>query len=55
MKIIINLSNLYVGGGVQVAISFLNELKSLKQKIFIMCFSSKPIRSQLIKNSFSST
>ena len=53
MKIIINLSNLYVGGGVQVAISFLNELKSLKQKNIYHVFLSKPIKSQLIKKSFS--
>ena len=30
MKIIINVSNLYYGGGVQVAISLLNELRFIE-------------------------
>ena len=31
MKIIINTSTLYVGGGVQVAVSFLNELNTFNE------------------------
>ena len=53
MKIILNISNLYVGGSVQVAISFLNELKYLKEKNIYHIFLSKPIDTQILKSSFS--
>jgi glycosyltransferase involved in cell wall biosynthesis len=53
MKIIINTSNLYVGGGLQVALSFINELKSLKSFHEYFIFLSLAIEKQLDTNSFS--
>ena len=53
MKIIINVSNLYVGGGVQVAISFINELKFIKNINQYHIFLSEPINLQIEKNLFS--
>jgi len=52
MKIIINLSNLYYGGGLQVAISFLNELRFIEADNEYNIFLSKPIDSQIEKKIF---
>lgn len=52
MKIIINTSNLYVGGGVQVALSFINELKSIDSKNEYHIFLSKAIEKQIFQNEF---
>ena len=52
MKLIINTSNLYVGGGVQVAISFINELKNLETTNSYYIFLSKEINNQIDKNDF---
>jgi glycosyltransferase involved in cell wall biosynthesis len=52
MNLIINTSNLYVGGGVQVAISFINELKFIEEKNIYHIFLSKEIEKQLNKKSF---
>lgn len=52
MKIIINTSNLYVGGGVQVALSFINELKSIESKNEYYIFLSKPVDNQINENDF---
>ena len=53
MKILINTSNLYVGGGLQVALSFINELKEMKTSHIYHIFLSQAIDKQLDKNSFS--
>ena len=54
MKVIINVSNLYVGGGVQVAISFINELKFITNKNEYHIFLSHPVNKQIEKKLFSS-
>jgi len=53
MRLLINSSNLYVGGGVQVAISFINELKSIKSNNEYHIFLSKVVDEQLNKDTFS--
>jgi glycosyltransferase involved in cell wall biosynthesis len=53
MKLIINTSNLYVGGGLQVALSFINELKALNNSHEYFIFLSSVVEKQLDKNSFS--
>lgn len=53
MIILINTSNLYVGGGVQVALSFINELKYLKLNNKYHILTSKVIDEQLDKHTFS--
>lgn len=53
MKIIINVSNLYYGGGVQVAISLLNELRFIEANNEYNIFLSKPIENQIEKQLFS--
>ncbi|MDX4036791.1 glycosyltransferase [Aliarcobacter skirrowii] len=54
MKLLINTSNLYVGGGVQVSLSFLNEIKTILNKNEYHIFLSKAIEQQLDKNEFDS-
>jgi len=54
MKIIINTSNLFVGGGVQVALSFIDELKKLKRDDFYYIFLSSEIEKQLSHTLFPS-
>ena len=53
MKILINTSNLYVGGGLQVAISFLNEIKDIESKNIYHVFLSTAVSEQIVKNEFS--
>jgi glycosyltransferase involved in cell wall biosynthesis len=53
MKIIINTSNLYVGGGLQVALSFINELKTIQNTHEYFVFLSLAIEKQLDQDSFS--
>lgn len=53
MKIIINTSNLYVGGGVQVALSFINELKQLITKHEYHIFLSQAIAKQIDQKAYS--
>ena len=53
MKIIINVSNLYYGGGVQVAISLLNELRFIEANNEYNISLSKPIDQQIDKKLFS--
>jgi len=53
MKLIINTSNLYVGGGLQVALSFINELKSLENSHEYYIFVSLAVEKQLDQDSFS--
>lgn len=52
MKILINTSNLYVGGGLQVALSFLNELKQMEQKHEYHVFLSQAVDKQVNQNEF---
>ena len=52
MKLIINTSNLYVGGGLQVALSFLHELKELSLAHEYHIFTSTAIDLQLNKDTF---
>ena len=52
MRLIVNCSNLYVGGGVQVALSFINELKNIKKPHEYHIFLSKAIDKQLKKKPF---
>ena len=54
MTIIINASNLYVGGGVQVALSFINELKTinLENNYNYHIFVSQVVDRQLNKDEF---
>ena len=54
MKLVINASNLYVGGGVQVALSFINELLSLRRNDQYHIFLSGPINSEIDKRLFTS-
>ena len=53
MKILINASNLYIGGGLQVAISFLNEIKGIESKHIYHVFLSTAVSEQIVKNEFS--
>jgi len=52
MKILINTSNLYVGGGLQVALSFINELKELNIDHEYHIFLSGAIDKQIDQKSF---
>ena len=52
MKILINTSNLYVGGGVQVALSFINELINLQEDNKYFIFLSPVIDKQIDKSRF---
>ena len=52
MKLLINTSTLYVGGGLQVALSFINELKEMNTSHDYHIFLSQAIDKQLDKNSF---
>lgn len=52
MKIIINSSTLYVGGGVQVAVSFLNELNTFDEDNEYHVFISKEIQKQIDYKNF---
>jgi len=52
MKILINTSTLYLGGGVQVAISFLNELTKIEDSNEYFILISKEISKQLNKSIF---
>ena len=52
MKILINTSNLYVGGGVQVALSFINELKKINKSHIYYIFLSRVIDKELNKSAF---
>ena len=56
MKLLINTSNLSVGGGVQVALSFIHELKDLevdnKYYIFLSVVISKQINKTLFPSNF---
>lgn len=52
MKIIINTSNLYVGGGVQVALSFINELKNIDSQNEYHIFLSKATEKQISQHEF---
>jgi len=47
MKIIINTSNLYVGGGLQVALSFINELQYCNNENDYYIFMSQAIKNQI--------
>ena len=50
MNILINTSNLYVGGGVQVALSFIRELKKFETDNRYHIFCSPEIHKQLSSN-----
>jgi len=52
MKIVINTSNLYQGGGLQVALSFINELKSMDKKHDYHLFLSQALNNQINQASF---
>lgn len=52
MTIIINTSNLYVGGGLQVALSFLNELKQMEQIHEYHVFLSQAVAGQIDEQEF---
>ena len=51
MRLIINASNLVVGGGVQVAVSIIEELKRFRNHTF-MIFLSMPVKNQIDVSSF---
>ena len=53
MKILINTSNLYVGGGVHVALSFINELKQINKPHEYYIFLSQVTNKHLDQKSFS--
>ena len=53
MNIIINASNLFVGGGVQVALSFINELNKTSEENNYHVFASRAIREQIDRSVFS--
>ena len=53
MNIIINTSNLYVGGGVQVALSFINELNNISAENNYHVFVSRAVRDQIDYRIFS--
>ncbi len=52
MKLIINTSSLYVGGGIQVALSFINELKQINKNNEYHIFLSQAINKQIEQKSF---
>ena len=52
MKLLINTSNLYVGGGLQVALSFINELKNFESNNQYYIFLSSSVNDQLIQDDF---
>ena len=52
MKILINTSNLYVGGGLQVALSFINELKELNTNHEYHIFLSLAVDKQIDQKEF---
>lgn len=52
MKLLINTSNLYIGGGVQVALSFLNELKQICKEHEYHVLLSPAINAQIDKKYF---
>jgi len=52
MKILINTSNLYVGGGAQVAISFINELKKVEKEHEYYIFLSPVVNRQIEQSTF---
>jgi len=52
MKIVLNTSNLYFGGGLQVALSFINELKTLNKKHNYYIFLSQALKKQIDQASF---
>lgn len=52
MKIIINTSNLYVGGGLQVALSFINELRQMNTVHEYHIFLSQAVDKQIDQGSF---
>ena len=52
MNLIVNTSNLYVGGGLQVAISFVNELLLLEDENSYHVFLSQAASSQIKQNEF---
>ena len=52
MRILINTSNLYFGGGVQVAVSFIKELVTLKEQHLYTLLISPVIKQQLLEISF---
>ena len=54
MKIIINTSNLSVGGGLQVALSFINELRCMEFENDYYIFLSKSVHRQINQNLFPS-
>lgn len=53
MKMVINCSTLYVGGGVQVALSFIDELKKIDRTNEYHIFLSPVINHQINQNDFS--
>jgi glycosyltransferase involved in cell wall biosynthesis len=52
MKLLINTSTLYVGGGLQVALSFIHELINIKDNNNYYIFLSLAINKQINKNNF---
>lgn len=52
MTLLINTSNLYVGGGLQVALSFLNELKQITREHHYHVFLSHAVDQQIDQSSF---
>lgn len=54
MKLLIDNSNLFAGGGIQVAISFLNDLNSLNLENEYFIIQSDKIKDKIDKNAFSS-
>lgn len=54
MKLLINTSNLYVGGGVQVALSFINELKEINSKYEFYILLSSEINKHIHQSEYSS-
>jgi glycosyltransferase involved in cell wall biosynthesis len=52
MKLLINTSNLYIGGGLQVALSFLNELKQIQETHDYHVFLSLAVNLQIDQNTF---
>lgn len=52
MRLIVNTSNLYVGGGLQVALSFINELKTIERDNVYHIFLSRAVNSQIDKDDF---
>lgn len=56
MRLIINTSNLYVGGGVQVAVSFINELKNIgldnAYHVFLSCAINKQVDEESFPDNF---